>query len=62
MHLILKSNFYLFGKIGAQIYFDMNNRSSTDFFLKNTEVSITGNEEQISMFEEIISITNEIIS
>ena len=36
MHLILKSNFILFGKIGAQIYFDINNRSSPDYFLKNT--------------------------
>ena len=36
MHLIVKSNFILFGKIGAQLYFDLNNRSTTDPFLKNT--------------------------
>lgn len=62
IHLVLKSNYILFEKIGAQIYFDINNRSSTDFFLKSTEVSIIGNEEQIKMFEEIIEITNEIIN
>ena len=44
MQLILKSNFILFEKIGAQIYFDINSRSTTDFFLKSTEVSIIGNE------------------
>jgi hypothetical protein len=43
MQLILKSNYILFEKIGVQIYFDINNRSSVDFFLKNTEVSIIGN-------------------
>ena len=35
MQLILKSNFILFEKIGAQIYFDINGRSSGDFFLRN---------------------------
>lgn len=58
MHLILKNNFILFGKIGAQISFDINNRSTPDYFLRNTEVNILGNEEQIKMFEEIINITN----
>ena len=50
MQLILKSNFILFEKIGAQIYFDINGRSSGDFFLRNIEVSVIGNEDQISMF------------
>ncbi len=62
MQLILKGNFILFEKIGAQIYFDINGRSSTDYFLRNIEVIIIGNEEQISMFEQIVSITNEIIN
>lgn len=35
MQLILKGNFILFEKIGAQIYFDINGRSSTDYFLRN---------------------------
>lgn len=62
MQLILKGNFILFEKIGAQIYFDINGRSSVDYFLRNIEVSIIGNEEQIAMFEQIVSITNEIIN
>jgi hypothetical protein len=43
MQLILKSNFILFEKIGAQIYFDINSRNTADFFLKSTEVSVIGN-------------------
>lgn len=43
MQLILKSNFILFEKIGAQIYFDINGRSSTDYFLRNIEVIVIGN-------------------
>lgn len=62
MQLILKSNFILFEKIGAQIYFDINSRNSADFFLKNTEVSVIGNEEQIAMFERIVNVTNDIIN
>jgi len=50
MQLILKSNFILFEKIGAQIYFDINGRNSTDYFLRNIEVIVIGNEEQIAMF------------
>jgi hypothetical protein len=30
--------------------------------LRNIEVIIIGNEEQIAMFEQIVSITNEIIN
>lgn len=62
MQLILKSNFILFEKIGAQIYFDINGRNSADYFLRNIEVIVLGNEDQISMFEQIVSITNEIIN
>lgn len=58
MQLILKSNFILFEKIGAQIYFDINGRNSADYFLRNIEVIVLGNEDQISMFEQIVSITN----
>ena len=62
MQLILKSNFILFEKIGAQIYFDINSRNTTDFFLKSTEVSVIGNDEQIAMFQKIVNITNDIIN
>ncbi len=62
MQLILKSNFILFEKIGAQIYFDVNSRNTADFFLKSTEVSVIGNEEQIAMFEKIVNVTNDIIN
>lgn len=62
MQLILKSNFILFEKIGAQIYFDVNSRNSTDYFLRNIEVIVIGNEEQIVMFEQIVALTNEIIN
>jgi len=62
MQLILKSNFILFEKIGAQIYFDINSRNTADFFLKSTEVSVIGNEEQIAMFEKIVNVTNDIIN
>jgi hypothetical protein len=47
MQLILKSNFILFEKIGAQIYFDINGRNSTDYFLRSIEVIVIGNQEQI---------------
>ena len=50
MQLILKSNFILFEKIGAQIYFDINGRNSADYFLRNIEVIVIGNEDQINMF------------
>ena len=57
IRLLLKSNYILLEKVGAQIYCD-NNRSSTDFFLKSTEVNIIGNQDQINMFEEIVKVTN----
>lgn len=50
MQLILKSNFILFEKIGVQIYFDINGRNSADYFLRNIEVIVIGNEDQIKMF------------
>ena len=43
MQVILKSNFILFEKIGVQIYFDINSRNPTDFFLRNIEVIVIGN-------------------
>ena len=61
VRLLLKSNYILLEKIGAQIYCD-NHRSSTDFFLKSTEVNIIGNLDQINMFEELVKVTNEIIN
>ena len=33
--LVLRSNFILLEKIGAQIYFDNSGRNSADYFLKN---------------------------
>lgn len=62
IHLLLKSNYTLFEKIGAQIYLDNHHRNTTDYFLKGTEVSITGNQQQINIFEEIVNVTNEIIN
>lgn len=50
IHLLLKSNYTLFEKIGAQIYLDNHHRNTTDYFLKGTEVSITGNQQQINIF------------
>ncbi len=61
MQLIIKSNFILLEKIGAQIYYDIS-RTSADYFLRNMEVSVIGNEDQINMFEQIVEITNEIIN
>lgn len=62
IHLILKSNYILVEKIGAQIYLDVHHKNSTDYFLKSTEVTIIGNDQQVNIFGEIINITNEIIS
>jgi hypothetical protein len=53
MHLI-KSNFVLFEKINAVIFWDHNGKNFNDVFLKNIELSVMGTQQQIAMFEEII--------
>lgn len=60
MHLI-KSNFILFEKINAVIFWDHNAKSFNDVFLKNIELSVMGTQQQIAMFERIIEVTHEII-
>jgi hypothetical protein len=60
MHLI-KSNFVLFEKIGAVIFWDHNAKNFNDVFLKNIELSVMGTSQQITMFELIIDVTHEII-
>ena len=62
MQLILKNNFILLEKIGAQIYVQSNNRNSTDFFLKSIETSVIGSEQQIHIFQELVNVTNQIIN
>jgi phenylalanyl-tRNA synthetase alpha subunit len=45
MHLI-KSNFVLFEKINAVIFWDHNAKSFNDVFLKNIELSVMGTQQQ----------------
>lgn len=60
MHLI-RSNFVLFEKINASIFWDHNAKSFNDVFLKNIELSVIGTVQQINMFEQIIAVSQQII-
>ena len=60
MHLI-RSNFVLFEKIGATIFWDHTTKNLNDVFLKNVELSVMGTSKQIEMFELIIDVTQDII-
>ena len=59
---LVKSNFILFEKIGAVLFWDHNSKNWNDIFLKNTELSIMGTENQIRLYDKILHISNEIIN
>ncbi|KAL4434986.1 hypothetical protein ABPG74_017742 [Tetrahymena malaccensis] len=60
MHLF-RTNFTLFEKLGVRTFWDHSQKVTHDLFMKNTELSILGNDQQITIFTEIIDSMQEVV-